>query len=65
MRTKKLFEKSVRGEMEEGLTEEEREFLSTRRTLEDFNVGLKVPGKLQPKRINGGIVLLDGTYEMR
>lgn len=62
---KKLFEKSVRGEMEEGLTEEEREFLSTRRTLEDFNVGLKVPGKLQPKRINGGIVLLDGTYEMR
>lgn len=62
---KKLFEKSVRGETKEGLTEEEREFLSQRRTLEDFNVGLKVPGKLQPKRINGGIVLLDGTYEMR
>ena len=31
----------------------------------DFKIGLKVPGKLQPKRIKGGIVLKDTTYEMR
>lgn len=35
------------------------------RTLKDFTFGLKVPGKLMPKRIKGGIVLMDSTYEMR
>lgn len=35
------------------------------RTFEDFTVGLKVCGKLRPKRIKGGIVLLDSYYEMR
>ena len=30
-----------------------------------FNVGLSVPGKLLPKRIKGGIVLTETTYEMR
>lgn len=32
--------------------------------LEAFKIGLKVPGKLMPKRIPGGIVLQDGYYEM-
>ena len=45
--------------------EEEKEFMSTKRTLKDFKIGLKVPGKLRPKRIPGGILLVDTTYEMR
>ena len=34
-------------------------------TLEDFKVGLKVPSKLMPKRIRGGVLLVNTTYEMR
>lgn len=47
------------------LSEEEKEFLSTKRTISDFNVGLRVPGKLMPKRIKGGVLLVDTYYEMR
>lgn len=46
-------------------TEEEKEFLSKSRTLNDFVEGLKIPGKLLPKRIPGGVVLKETTYEMR
>ena len=46
-------------------TEDELEFLTTKRELTDFTVGLKVPGKLMPKRIRGGILLVDTLYEMR
>lgn len=46
-------------------TEDEIKFLKTKRTLEDFKVGLKIPGKLLPKRIRGGVLLVDTTYEMR
>lgn len=46
-------------------TEDEREFLKERRSIKDFSVGLKVPGKLMPKRIPGGTLLVDTTYEMR
>lgn len=35
------------------------------RTLKDFDVGLCIPGKLRPKRLPGGIVLVDTTYKMR
>lgn len=35
------------------------------RDFNDFKVGLKVPGKLRPKRIRGGILLIDTSYEMR
>ena len=52
-------------EEKEKYTEEEQEFLKTKRTLSDFKVGLVVPGKLIPKRIRGGILLVDTTYEMR
>ena len=31
----------------------------------DFKIGLKIPGKLIPKRIRGGVLLVDTTYEMR
>ena len=53
------------------LNEEEKKFLFDDtgkpivRTLEDFKIGLKIPGKLMPKRIRGGVLLVDTTYEMR
>lgn len=33
--------------------------------LEDFDIGLKLDGKLKPKRIPGGVILVDTPYEMR
>lgn len=65
---KKLFELSMMGYVpkpEDNFTEEDLEFLKTKRTIEDFKIGLKVPGKLMPKRIHGGVVLEETTYEMR
>lgn len=65
---KKLFELSMMGYVphpEDNFTEEDLEFLKTKRTIEDFKIGLKVPGKLIPKRIHGGVVLEETTYEMR
>ena len=65
---KDLFITSMLGyEPKEGdkYTEDEIKFLKTKRTLEDFKIGLKVPGKLMPKRIRGGVLLVDTTYEMR
>ena len=41
------------------------EFMKQKRTLSDFKVGLRVPGKLLPKRIRGGVLLVDTPYEMR
>ena len=36
-----------------------------KRELTDFKIGLKVPGKLVPKRIVGGVILADTEYTMR
>lgn len=36
-----------------------------KRSLTDFKIGLKVYGKLLPKRIKGGVLLVETTYEMR
>ena len=49
----------------ETLNPVEQEFVSTKRTFTDFKKELKVPSKLLPKRIKGGIVLQETTYEMR
>lgn len=47
-------------------TKEEVEFLMQKQnTLKDFDVGLKVPGKLMPTVIVGGTLLVDTSYEMR
>jgi hypothetical protein len=65
---KKLFDYSMSGCSEkekEELSEEELEFVNEKRTLTDFKIGLKVPGKLLPKRIKGGIVLVDTPFEIR
>lgn len=67
-RCKDLFLKSMSGYQlneEDNFTEEEQQFLQKKRDLEDFNVGLKVPGKLLPRRIRGGVLLVNTTYEMR
>ena len=73
---KKLFLKSVEGWNEDevnNMDEAEKDFLyedeectkPIRRTIEDFNIGLSVPGKLLPKRIPGGVLLVDTEYKMR
>ena len=66
---KNLFIKSMDKDFsfdgEDNLTEEEKIFITKKRTMEDFKIGLKVSGKLIPKRIKGGIVLQDSYYEMR
>lgn len=65
---KDLFVQSMLGyepKESDNYSEDELEFLKTKRTLKDFKIGLKVPGKLMPKRIRGGVLLVDTTYEMR
>lgn len=65
---KQLFLKSCEGyEEKEGdeYNEDEKEFLKTKRELTDFKIGLRVPGKLMPTRIKGGLLLVEGYYEMR
>lgn len=47
------------------LNEEEEDFIKETRTLEDFKVGLQVPGKLMPRMIRGGILLVEDYYTMR
>lgn len=49
----------------EEYTDADKWFLEKQRKLEDFDVGLIVPGKLLPKRIRGGVLLTDSMYEMR
>lgn len=46
-------------------SEEELDFLSKTRTIDDFKIGLIVPGKLLPHTIKGGVVLEEVSYEMR
>lgn len=75
-RCKDLFIKGIEGfddSEKEEMTEDELDFLyvdkkhtiKRKLTVDNFNVGLKVPGKLIPKRIPGGVLLVDCTYEMR
>ena len=53
---KKIYEK---------LDEDEKEFIHTKRSIDDFKVGLVVPGKLIPKQIKGGTLLVKTEYTMR
>lgn len=63
---KNLFIMSMTQEFNgEELTQEELDFVKQKRGLEDFKVGLKVPSKLRPKHIRGGVLLVNTTYEMR
>lgn len=47
------------------LNEEELEFMKTIYKINDFTLGLCVPSKLLPRRVDGGIVLIPTTYKMR
>lgn len=70
---KNLFELSMQGtaDVRENWSDEEKEFLFDKdnrpivRDYSDFKVGLKVPDKLRPIRIRGGVLLVNTTYEMR
>ena len=71
---KLLFQASMqRGEAKEEyiksnnikLNEEKEKFVNIDRDITDFKTGLKVPGKLLPKRIRGGVLLVETDYELR
>lgn len=60
-------EKALPKENERGLNWKDSytEFVEKGMTLNDFKIGLKVPGNLKQKRIPGGVLLVEQTYEMR
>ena len=58
-------EQNYTKEQYEKLTEEGKEFVKEKRTMEDFCLGLTVPEKLMPKRIDGGVLLVNTKYQMR
>lgn len=67
---KRLFLDSINPQTKDNLnpqdyTPEELEFLSKTRTIDDFTIGLQVPGKLAPRHIPGGILLTPTMYTMR
>ncbi len=66
-RCKRLFELSMTQTYTEAdfTSDYVKEFITTKRDLTDFKIGLCIYGKLIPHRIKGGIVLQETTYEMR
>lgn len=75
-RCKQLFEASlsnrvISDEQKSKMSDAEIDFLfddngnTKPRTLSDFKVNLKVPGKLLPKRIAGGVVLKETEFTLR
>ena len=69
---KDLFNLSMQGTAmyNDNWTDEERSFLFNenrepiKRDFSDFKIGLSVPDKLRPKRIIGGVLLVETTYQM-
>jgi hypothetical protein len=49
-------------EANEKQKEKYKDFLSKKRTLNDFDIGLKIPSKLKPKDIKGGVILVEEDY---
>lgn len=67
-RSKDLFLLSMEGykhDRDSDFSEAELEFLETKREVTDFSSGLKIPGKLIPRHIPGGVVLEENYYEIR
>lgn len=52
-------------ELEKKYSEREMEFVRQKRTIEDFKKDLKIPGKLLPVHIPGGVVLADVDFTLR
>lgn len=48
-----------------GMPERSKKIFLENYEIDDFKPGLRVSGKLRPKRMKGGIVLVDSTYEMK
>lgn len=47
-------------------TKDELEFIGKHSfTIEDFKIGIELPGRLMPTRIHGGILLKEDTYRMK
>ena len=44
---------------------QEKDFVKVKRELTAFKIGLKVPSKIRPKRIKGGVLLVDCDYNLR
>ena len=51
--------------LKENKTDDDLFLLKGKKKITDFDIGLCIPGKLMPKRIRGGTVLVETTYEMR
>lgn len=65
-RCKDLFIRSLSGDTaREYETKETKQFLLKKRSMKDFKNGLIIPGKLVPKRIPGGVILTETTYEIK
>lgn len=47
------------------LMPEEKDFLEKKRTISSFKQGLSIPGKLMPKKIKGGCVLINDCFTIR
>lgn len=65
-KAKDLFIKSITQDYNiNNYNEEEKSFLRQQRTIEDFRIGLRVPGKLCQRRIKGGVILNEEFFEMK
>ena len=72
-RPKQLLEMSLEGKEKletknkiiEPENKQEKDFVKVKRELTDFKIGLKVPSKIRPKRIKGGVLLVDCDYNLR
>ena len=52
-------------ELKEKTKTKYKDFISKKRTLDDFRVGLTIPAKLLPVTIKGGVVLKDTIFTLR
>lgn len=52
-------------ELKEKTKTKYKDFISKKRTLDDFKVGLTIPAKLLPVTIKGGVVLKDTIFTLR
>lgn len=68
-RAKKNFiysiEQNIKQEDFDKLSKEEQDYIKKKRTIEDFKIGLSVPGSIKSKRIKGGVLLVSDVYVMR
>lgn len=62
---KSLTQEPITEDDKKHYNEDQIKFMKQKRTLKDFKVGLEIYGKLRPKQINGGTLLVETTYKMR